>query len=101
MHYLITIASLYLLAKTIDHSIKLYDTLSQRYQQYRQHRKLLSTLHPEVTPDDVINTPMVSATFPNAMLAEILSNDDDGEDMPYLASVVGDNFFYDDDDDDD
>jgi hypothetical protein len=35
------------------------------------------------------------------MLAEILSNDDDGEDMPYLASVAGDNFFYDDDDDDD
>jgi hypothetical protein len=99
MHYLITIASLYLLAKTIDHSIKLYDTLSQRYQQYRQHLKLLSTLHPEVTPDDVINTPMVSATFPNAMLAEILSNDDDGVDLPYLATVVGDDYEYDDDDD--
>jgi hypothetical protein len=62
MHYLITIATIYLLLKTIDHSIKLYDTLSERYQQYRQHRKLLSTLHPEVTPDDVINTPSGVAT---------------------------------------
>lgn len=98
MTYLITIASLYLLAKTIEQGISLYDTITTRYQQQRQHRKMLSTLHPEVTEEDMINSNMIAATFPNSMLAEILTNDDDGEDIPYLVSVVSDD--YDDEDGD-